>query len=154
MPAGHPIAGIIYKNTSKVFAAVCRMESFCHTYRNQVAVSLIGKDEILRTAPLYCCCHGKRPAVSSFADVKIPIIIGTTAQPTGTPIVFSRRLKAHYLGHVQNAHAAGTIRVAASFNETGLRIFLPMIFFYKFYDIGNRGNASAGFTEKLNVFTW
>ena len=51
------------------------MQAFGDADGGQVAVALIGKDEIIRAGPFDAGGHGRGPAVGGLADIHVKIII-------------------------------------------------------------------------------
>ncbi len=75
LPACHSINSVIDKNDRQVFSTVCGVDRLAGSDCRQISVSLIGKNNILRTDSLYSRSHSQRPSVGSLTAVKIPIII-------------------------------------------------------------------------------
>ena len=69
LAAGHAVNGIVDENHGDIFPACRGMDRLRRADGGQVAVALVGKDDILRAGPLDAGCDGRRSAVGSLDAV-------------------------------------------------------------------------------------
>ena len=76
LAAGHAVNRVVHKDDGDILAPGRRVGDFRRADGGQVAVSLIGEDNIVRIHALAAGGHCRRPAVSGLHHVRVEVVVG------------------------------------------------------------------------------